>query len=75
MPAGGLSDKDEQRCKQLLAFTVNLEHVGDIIDRSLRAMAAKKIKYQLTFSPEGQPRSSTCIATCLRSYAWLPACS
>ncbi len=40
--------------QQLLAFTVNLEHVGDIIDRSLRALAAKKIKYQLTFSPEGQ---------------------
>ena len=49
-----LSDKDEQRCTQLLAFTVNLEHVGDIIDRSLRVLAAKKIKYQLTFSPEGQ---------------------
>jgi phosphate:Na+ symporter len=34
-------------------FTTNLEHVGDLIDRSLMALAAKKAKRQLSFSPEG----------------------
>jgi PhoU domain len=31
----------------------NLEHVGDIIDKNLSEVAAKKIKRKLQFSPEG----------------------
>jgi phosphate:Na+ symporter len=48
-----LSDADAKRCSDILAFTINLEHVGDILDRSLRELAAKKIKQRLTFSEEG----------------------
>jgi phosphate:Na+ symporter len=47
----GLDGTDSRRCSDILAFTINLEHIGDILDRSLRGMAAKKIK--LSFSPEG----------------------
>jgi len=49
----GLSEADAKRCSDILAFTINLEHVGDILDRSLRELAAKKIKQRLTFSEEG----------------------
>jgi phosphate:Na+ symporter len=49
----GLSEEDARRCSDILAFTINLEHIGDILDKSLREIAAKKIKQKLTFSQEG----------------------
>jgi phosphate:Na+ symporter len=49
----GLSETDAKRCSDILAFTINLEHVGDILDKSLREIAAKKIKQRLSFSEEG----------------------
>jgi phosphate:Na+ symporter len=49
----GLSEADAKRCSDILAFTINLEHVGDILDKSLRELAAKKIRRRLTFSEEG----------------------
>lgn len=49
----GLDEADARRCSELLAFTINLEHAGDILDKSLREIASKKIKYQLSFSDEG----------------------
>jgi phosphate:Na+ symporter len=49
----GLGEIDAKRCSDILAFTINLEHVGDILDKSLRELAAKKIKQRLTFSEEG----------------------
>ncbi len=49
----GLSELDVRRCSDILAFTINLEHIGDILDKNLREIAAKKIKQRLTFSPEG----------------------
>jgi phosphate:Na+ symporter len=51
--ATDLSEADARRCADILAFAINLEHVGDILDKSLRDIAAKKIKRRLTFSPEG----------------------
>ena len=49
----GLGEADARRCSDILAFTINLEHIGDILDKSLRELAAKKIKQRLTFSEEG----------------------
>jgi phosphate:Na+ symporter len=48
-----LSEADERRCSDILAFTINLEHIGDILDNSLREIAGKKIKQRLVFSKEG----------------------
>jgi phosphate:Na+ symporter len=48
-----LDETDARRCADILAFTINLEHAGDILDKSLREIAAKKIKYKLNFSQEG----------------------
>ncbi|MEQ9328750.1 MAG: Na/Pi cotransporter family protein [Rhodospirillales bacterium] len=47
-------DKDEsQRGVEILSFTTNLEHVGDIIDKNLMELAAKKIKRKALFSETG----------------------
>lgn len=49
-----LEEEDRRRCWDILDFVINLEHAGDIADKSLREIVAKKIKYSLTFSHEGQ---------------------
>jgi phosphate:Na+ symporter len=47
-------DEDESRqCGDIMAFATNLEHIGDIIDKNLMELAAKKIKYKLHFSDDG----------------------
>jgi phosphate:Na+ symporter len=48
-----LDEGDARRCSDILTFAINLEHAGDILDKSLREIAAKKIKYRLSFSAEG----------------------
>jgi phosphate:Na+ symporter len=48
-----MSDEESQRYVEILTFTTNLEHVGDIIDKNLMELAAKKIKNRSTFSAEG----------------------
>lgn len=48
-----LSDEDSRRCIDLIAFTTNLEHIGDIVDKNLLDLAQKKIRNKLTFSKEG----------------------
>ena len=48
-----MSDEESQRYVEIITFTTNLEHVGDIIDKNLMELAAKKIKNRYTFSSEG----------------------
>ena len=48
-----LGEADSGRCSEIMDFSTNLEHIGDIIDKNLMELAAKKIKYQLQFSGEG----------------------
>lgn len=48
-----LDDTDSRRTIDVLTFTTNLEHIGDIIDKNLMELAAKKIKHNLRFSDEG----------------------
>ncbi len=50
---GGMSEDESRRHVEILTFTTNLEHVGDIIDKNLMELAAKKIRNRLAFSPEG----------------------
>ena len=44
---------DQRRIIDLITFTTNLEHIGDIVDKSLMDLAAKKVKHNLKFSIEG----------------------
>jgi phosphate:Na+ symporter len=48
-----LDEADSRRTIDVLTFTTNLEHIGDIIDKNLMELAAKKIKHNLRFSNEG----------------------
>jgi phosphate:Na+ symporter len=48
-----LDDHEGQRAMEIVTFAINLEHVGDIIDKNLMQLAAKKIKRNLSFSQEG----------------------
>ena len=49
----GFDDQDGQRATEIISFAINLEHIGDIIDKHLMEIAAKKIKYKFEFSTEG----------------------
>ena len=48
-----MGQEDSRRYVEVLTFTTNLEHIGDIIDKNLMELAAKKIKKRYAFSPEG----------------------
>jgi phosphate:Na+ symporter len=49
-----LDKSESQRSVEILSFTTNLEHVGDIVDKNLMELAGKKIKGHINFSAEGQ---------------------
>jgi phosphate:Na+ symporter len=48
-----LGERDGRRAMEIISFSINLEHVGDIIDKNLMEVAQKKIKRQIVFSKEG----------------------
>jgi len=50
---GSLGDIEGRRAMEIISFSINLEHMGDIIDRNLMELAAKKLKRKLAFSKEG----------------------
>ena len=49
-----LEERDGRRAMEIIAFAINLEHIGDIIDKNLMELAAKKIKHRFKFSREGE---------------------
>ncbi len=50
---GSLDEAEGKRAMEIISFTINLEHIGDIIDKNLSELAAKKIKRRIEFSAEG----------------------
>ncbi|MBF9231913.1 Na/Pi cotransporter family protein [Microvirga sp. BT350] len=48
-----MTEEESRRLLEILTFTTNLEHIGDIIDKNLLGLAAKKVRRQLSFSAEG----------------------
>jgi len=48
-----LDDHNGRRAMEIISFAINLEHIGDIVDKNLMELAAKKIKRKLQFSKEG----------------------
>ncbi len=48
-----LSAEESARVLEVVQFTTNLEHIGDIIDKGLLRLAAKKQKQALRFSADG----------------------
>ncbi len=50
---GSLDEREGRRAMEIVSFTINLEHIGDIIDKNLCELATKKIKRRYQFSAEG----------------------
>jgi phosphate:Na+ symporter len=50
---GSLDEREGRRAMEIVSFTINLEHIGDIIDKNLCELATKKIKGRYQFSAEG----------------------
>src|ERR1700683_5347878 len=50
---GSLDEAEGRRAMEIVSFTINLEHIGDIIDKNLCQLAATKIKRNYQFSAEG----------------------
>jgi phosphate:Na+ symporter len=48
-----LTEEQSRQAFDLILFTTNLEHVGDIIDKTLLELAAKKHRLRVSFSDEG----------------------
>jgi phosphate:Na+ symporter len=48
-----LDEREGRRAMEIVAFAINLEHVGDIIDKNLCDLTIKKIKNRYSFSAEG----------------------
>jgi phosphate:Na+ symporter len=48
-----LDEREGRRAMEIVSFTINLEHIGDIVHKNLCELAAKKIKRRYQFSPEG----------------------
>ncbi len=53
-----LSQADHHRLSQILAFTTNIEHAGDVLDRNVMALAAKRLKRGLAFGPQDRAELS-----------------
>ena len=49
-----MSDADRRRASAILTFATNVEQAGDVVDKGLLALMAKKMKRGLGFSKEGQ---------------------
>jgi phosphate:Na+ symporter len=56
---GSLDEREGARAMEIISFAINLEHIGDIIDKNLSELATKKLKRRLQFSPEGAEELST----------------
>jgi phosphate:Na+ symporter len=50
---GSLDEREGHRAMEIISFAINLEHIGDIVDKNLSELATKKIKRRFQFSPEG----------------------
>jgi phosphate:Na+ symporter len=50
---GSLDEREGRRAMEIISFAINLEHIGDIIDKNLSELAVKKFKRNLQFSPQG----------------------
>ena len=48
-----LTEKDSRRWAEIISLTINLEHVGDIMERIMQDLRDKKIALRLSFSEAG----------------------
>ncbi len=70
-----LDEKDGRRWAEIISLTINLEHVGDVIERILVDIKDKKIAHRLSFSEAGMKELPTCTRSWWRTCAWGCRCS
>ncbi|NLR97142.1 Na/Pi cotransporter family protein [Rhizobium sp. P38BS-XIX] len=49
-----LGEVDKRRLNEILLFSMNMEHAGDVLDQNLLPHLAKRLRRGLNFSKEGQ---------------------
>ncbi|MBB4440081.1 MULTISPECIES: Na/Pi cotransporter family protein [Rhizobium] len=54
----GLSAEEHRRSMGIVEYAINLEHIGDIIEKGILPEITKKIERGLQFSPDGQEEIS-----------------
>ncbi len=47
-----LNRDETTRVSEILSLAINLEHIGDIIDKNLMELAGKRIRQQMMFTPD-----------------------
>ncbi|MBV9248637.1 MAG: Na/Pi cotransporter family protein, partial [Acetobacteraceae bacterium] len=52
LDTAAMTDADHARVEQVLTFSHNLEHAGDLVDKNLMGLAAKQLKRGLSFSAD-----------------------
>lgn len=55
----GLSEEDGRRSTMIIDYAINLEHIGDIIEKGIVEQIRKKITYGYRFSEEGYEELKT----------------
>jgi phosphate:Na+ symporter len=56
LPSEAMTEADHRRVVEILSFSMNLEHAGDVVDKGLLGIVAKQVKRGLVFSAaEAEP--------------------
>ena len=66
---GALDEREGRRAMEIISFAINLEHIGDIIDRNLCEVAGKKVKRGLAVLERGASELMTFHKRVLESLA------
>lgn len=64
----GLDDDDSKRSAEVMSYAINLEHIGDILERGLTELVSKKIKQQVWFSDAGFKEISQMYAMTIENF-------
>ncbi len=54
LDSAGMTERDQRRAGEVIAFATNMEHAGDVVERDLLAHVARLLKRGLAFSAEEQ---------------------
>ena len=52
---GAMTDADLRRAEQVLAFAINMEHAGDVVEKNFASLISKRLKRGLAFSKKVTP--------------------
>jgi phosphate:Na+ symporter len=65
-----LSEREGRRWTDIVSFTINMEQIGDTVERVLQDVEDKKIRKAAASPKPAWPRSATCTSGCCPTCAW-----